>query len=72
MRTSGDRRRSNGDSRPYFDAATNRWKVAVEVGPAVAGRRQRKIVTAKTRAAGCRPTACPRGTYGRRVPAVVG
>jgi integrase len=50
MRTSGDRRRANGDSRPYFDTATNRWKVAVEVGPAVAGRRRRKIVTAKTAA----------------------
>ena len=41
-------KRANGDARPYYDADKKRWKVAVELGPSAGGRRQRKIVSAKT------------------------
>jgi len=48
VRTSA--RRANGDAKPYYDSANRRWKLAVELGPALGGRRQRKIVSAKTAA----------------------
>jgi len=41
-------KRANGDARPYFDAAKNMWKVAVELESKDGTRRQRKIVAAKT------------------------
>jgi integrase len=42
------RKRSNGDARPYYDAAKNLWKVAVELEAKDGTGRQRKIVAAKT------------------------
>ncbi len=44
----GTPKRANGDARPYYDAAKDRWKVAVELEPAGDGRRRRKIVAGAT------------------------